>query len=184
MIHIFDNLFSPQDVAILKEKVAETESQEIDKALGRLLIDFVPIPEDIVLSLLKTVNQHFNTKFSTYSEVLFSRYSIEYGKPNLPPHFDGDDTDLILDYQLESNADWPIGLDTSLYTLKDNQALAFNPNEKVHWRTHRAFQDDEYVSMLFFRFYNPISRSDYSHLRLSKNDPAFDKAIRFRDSLS
>lgn len=184
MVHIFDNLFPQKDITILKRKVAETEHKEVDEALGRLLVDWVPVPEDIRILLLNTVNQHFNTNFSTYYEVLFAQYSIEYGTPNLPPHFDGDDTELILDYQLESNTDWPIGLDTSLYTLKDNQALAFNPNERAHWRMRKTFKDGEYVNMLFFRFYTDNDRKDYSHKRLDQSDSTLKRVEDFRNSLS
>ncbi len=110
-------------------------------------------------------------------------YSSEYGEPNLPPHFDGDSTDLIINYQLDSNTSWDIALDTEVYPMEDNSALIFNPNESIHWRPHKTFKEGEYVRMVFFRFYNPAGRSDYSHLNFMQDDAIFKEPNKLREKL-
>jgi hypothetical protein len=90
---------------------------------------------------------------------------------------------LIINYQLESNTSWELGLDLQTYTLEDNSALVFNANTNVHWRTHKDFKEGEYVKMLFIRFYNSEVRSDYSYVPMNQTDKAFIEARALRDSL-
>jgi hypothetical protein len=109
-------------------------------------------------------------------------YNNKYSNPNLPPHYDGDDNDLIFSIQLSSNVSWGVGVDCELYRLKDNSAVIFHPNVNAHWRPKKEFKDGEYVRMMFVRFYKATGRTDYSHMRYGSKDPIFDKVNEFRDS--
>jgi hypothetical protein len=114
----------------------------------------------------------------------YVEYNSKYGKPDLPPHFDGDYNDLIINYQFKSNTRWDLGINFETYTLDDNSALAFNPNENAHWRPNKTFKDGEFVKMIFFRFENADKRSDYSELqKFWPRDEVFENIRKFRDSL-
>ena len=114
---------------------------------------------------------------------LHAKYSSEYGTPNLPPHFDGDTNDLIINFQLSSNTSWALGLGLEAYDLEDNSALVFNANTDIHWRPNKVFNEGEYVQMIFFRFYKINNRTDYSYARLSQDDKVFEDVVKFRNSL-
>jgi len=119
------------------------------------------------------------------SSITYVEYNSKYGKPQLPPHWDGDSNDLIINYQFASNTSWDIGIDFDVYKMEDNSAIIFNPNEKTHWRPHKIFNDGEYVKMIFFRFENVNEKSDYSHLqKFWSTDEVFKEIEKFRDSLS
>ena len=117
--------------------------------------------------------------------VIYVEYSKKYGEPNLPPHFDGDSSDLIINYQLDSNISWSLGLNKSLYSLENNSALVFNPNTNIHWRPIIDFNKGDYVKMIFFRFKNSEIDNDYSHLsKLMQNDPMFVEVDMYRRKLA
>lgn len=118
------------------------------------------------------------------SSTTYVEYSSKYGKPDLPPHFDGDYNDVIINYQFDSNTEWDVGVAFDLYKLQNNSALVFNPNENAHWRPHKIFKEGEFVKMIFFRFTNPNKMTDYSHLRKYwPMDDFFVDLRKFRDSL-
>jgi len=110
-------------------------------------------------------------------------YGAEYGTPNLPPHFDGDTNDLIINFQLSSNTSWPLGLDLETYNMEDNSALIFNANTNIHWRPNKVFNDGEYVQMIFFRFYKINNRTDYSYVPMNQTDKIFEDVVNLRNSL-
>lgn len=182
-IVILNNIFSSQDLDHIN-KIISNSAFMIDNNLGR----------SRAINNLKTgLNPNILEKFSDIAkEIGGSSLSLDgltavtynglYGKPNLPPHFDGDHNDLIINMQVSSNTIWDLGLNSEIYRLEDNSALIFNPNKEVHWRTHKNFKDGEYVMMLFVRFYNKENPSDYSHLALSQDDPIFKNSRDFRDS--
>lgn len=109
-------------------------------------------------------------------------YNSEFGEPSLPPHYDGDNTEVIVNYQLSSNTNWGVGVDEQVFYIEDNTAIAFNPNEHIHWRPIKKFEPGEYVRMVFFRFYDPRNHKDNTHLKLSQDDPVFDKIRAIRES--
>jgi hypothetical protein len=180
----FDNIYTEEELADIKTIVEQASRQncEVQPQYGRLCLDKIALLDQYAYKIAKLVNNisPMPLASSGHRGVI---YSSEYGQPDLPPHFDGDDNDLIVDLQLDSNTDWSLGLDEHVYKMKDSCALAFNPNKYAHWRPHKEFKDGEYVTMLFFRFYNPIRKSDYSHLKLSQDDPAFNDVRAYRDSL-
>lgn len=131
----------------------------------------------IVFSLTK--------KNMVLSSIVFVKYSGEYGSPNLPPHFDGDSNDLIINYQLDSNFVWDVGINKSTHKLENNSALIFNPNTNIHWRPIVEFKKGDYVKMIFFRFKEIDSENDYSSLsKLMQNDPVFIDTELYRKKVS
>jgi hypothetical protein len=154
----------------------------ISKDLGRLQFTMKRIEEGIVKKLIEIANS-FSHSSLDYSSGVYVKYSSEYGFPNLPPHFDGDANDLIINYQISSNTSWDIGIDLETHVMEDNSALVFNPNKNIHWRPHKVFAEGEYVRMIFFRFQDVANVLDNSHLKYSSNHEIFKNVNEFRDSL-
>lgn len=184
-----DNVFSPDILAALKEFYKTPYEEIVQEVYGRVRYLGDPASQDsfeyeINCIVLDKVNTLLNSNFKVGDDVLDCvKYSLDYGTPDLPPHYDGDDTDIIFNYQLESNTVWPLGLDKEVIELQDNSALIFNPNSNIHWRPIKKFEPGEYVKMIFFRFRDQTNPSDYSHLRLSQNSPAFEEARAARKTL-
>jgi hypothetical protein len=178
-----DNLFSLEQMSIINNAIS-IPSEGIDSTLGRSCIwDIKHSFNQDIKDTLENIVKNITGAPLAMDHALYVEYSAKYGQPNLPPHFDGDTNDLIINTQLESNTSWDIGLNLETYTLKDNSAVIFNGNTEIHWRPHKEFKEGEYVRMLFIRFYNTENRSDYSYLPNHPSDPVFDKARAFRDSL-
>ena len=178
----FSNLFSKEEVDFLFDLVDKSVINN-DERLGRSIstldqtINFNPMLEKIVKNL--------NIKNFQVSSVTYVEYNNKYGKPNLPPHYDGDFNELIVNYQLESNTSWDVGVDKETYSTEDNSALVFNPNKHIHWRPIKNFDDGEYLKMLFFRLCHrdKSKRNDYSELSLSMDHEVFKEINKLRDSL-
>lgn len=161
--------------------LTNSESIEEHQDYGRIMYHITPWSQDMLHSVCTKISELVGEELELTGASSVT-YNAKYGRPDLPPHFDGDTTDYILDYQLESNTSWDIGLDTAVYPLEDGEGLLFEPNGNAHWRVHKHFYPGEYVTMVFFRF-RRSEITDYSHMRLSRDDPAFDAARAFRDSL-
>lgn len=157
---------------------------DIDTILGRLSIGDV---SRYFPSKLKDKLNEIASKFlgdpAVSSSAGYALYSNKYGSPNLPPHFDGDTNDVIINFQLSSNTSWDLGLGFETYQLEDNSAVVFNGNTNIHWRPYKTFEDGEYVAMIFFRFRSVSKRTDYSHVPMNQTDEAFKEVVKFRNSL-
>jgi hypothetical protein len=179
-----ENILTQEELALIKNAVEQNEI-EPDETLGRKYMGGIhhAFTPEIEAKMYAIANQASEVPLSmTHGMVV--EYSAEYGTPNLPPHFDGDTNDLIINMQLEANTSWDLGLNLETYSLEDNSALVFNANTEIHWRVNKDFKPGEYVRMMFVRFYDAENPSDYSHL--SQHWPSHDifKEIReFRDSL-
>lgn len=162
----------------------DTSDAAYTHELGRLNIEGLKLPTETLDRITRLVNQLLDPPqpLEMVTPPLCVIYSAEYGDPRLPPHFDGDFTDFIIDYQLDSSTTWPLGADLSVYPLKDNSAVGFNPNKTIHWRPEKQFQPGEYVTMIFFRFVNSENPSDNSHLPHHPDDEVFKEVAAFRDS--
>lgn len=194
-----DNIFSPDQVEYIHSLINNTVIPEVDgeyvafednngtglcKGLGRLQIGNLGLRmPDSMKSRMYEILSSVTDSPMAISHALYVEYNAKYGQPNLPPHFDGDTNDFIINYQLDANTAWDLGIDLDTYTLENNSALIFNANTSIHWRTHKEFKEGEYVKMLFVRFYNSEVRSDYSHVPMNQTDQAFVEARAFRDSL-
>jgi hypothetical protein len=180
-ISVATNIFSEKEIDGLYE-IINAREPEINTELGRIQFDLEldSINTKTVAKLNDVIKEVTDLPLAIHS-VTYVEYNSLYGKPNLPPHVDGDTNDLILNIQLESNTDWDIGLNLQTYQIEDNSALIFNPNKEIHWRVYKDFKDGEYVRMLFIRLFNPDSPSDYSYLPHRQDDEMFKHVRAFRD---
>mgnify|MGYP001097290433 CR=1 FL=1 len=183
-VHIREALSeeSLKELKDLANKALLNPDNEIQEEYGRVSYP-LPVPDYINDSVTLLVNG-LSEKPLTSKGAMAVTYSLPYGTPDLPPHYDGDDTDMIVSLVLSSNTRWIVGLDKSIHNVLDNGALIFNPNDSIHWRSHKEFQDGEYVTMVFFRFHNKDNPSDYSHRRLSANSTALSGVNDFRNKLN
>lgn len=178
-----NNIFSPEELDLIIN-ITPTDEDMIDENLGRILL------YSVISSLTKEMKNKLYAIVSNISDVplmidhaLCVEYSSKYGKPNLPPHFDGDTNNLIVNMQISSNISWDLGINLETYKLEDNSAIIFNANTEIHWRVHKEFQEGEYVRMLFVRFYDPQNRPDYSYLPNNQIHEVFKEARELRDNL-
>jgi hypothetical protein len=182
-MHI-NNVLNQSEIEAIKKALTECSDIEEQSEYGRYMYHGLVWTND---NTFKSTLLHKASELSGRDDWLFvgaacATYTAEAGEPNLPPHFDGDNTDLIMTYQIESNKQWGVGVDTHVYTLEDNDAVAFHPNENIHWRPHADFQDGEYVTVMFARFALPVG-TNYAHKRFDVNHPIFDEVKAYRDSL-
>lgn len=179
------NFLTKEELTLIEEYLtleqwwqARSEKKE-DPALGRLIYT-VRLPEKTLDDIKVRVEELLGRAISPPS-LLFVDYESRYGQPNLPPHFDGDNNDVIVDYQYKSNTSWGLGVGSEVFEMTDNKAIIFNPNEHPHWRPYKTFQEREYVTMMFIRF--PSPEIDYSHMRHSQDHEIFSEARKVRESL-
>jgi hypothetical protein len=186
MITKTTDFFSEEDIKALKQTIADLPADSLrkHKDLGRAETMLQDAPAHLLPMLTDLASSIAGEPLSFNWPPLYVEYNVKYGAPVLPPHVDGDFNELIIDYQLESNTRWPIGVNLELYPLEDNEAVIFNPNTNIHWRTHKDFQPDEFVHMLFFRFFRAAEKSDYSYLPHHPDDPMFKEVADFRNSLA
>ena len=181
-----ENLFTDEELVIINNSIERSE-QEHDKRLGRSLhkdivsrnISMMPI-----LAKLKDIANKYSDAKLSIKNVAAVEYNLKYGEPNLPPHFDGDVSDMIINFQLSSNTRWHIGLNMDLYDLKDNSALLFNPNKTPHWRPIKKFKEGEFIKMIFFRFINEKNISDYSDVKRQWDHQIFSDINKLRNNVS
>jgi hypothetical protein len=185
------NLFTESEISHLNKEIKKIQEMSIFKTysdisgdLGRMNT-FIPISNvsGSISNKVSEVANSINDKSYKLENILHVDYRNKYGKPDLPPHFDADTCDLIINFQLSSNTSWDLGLEMKTYGIEDNSALIFNANHYVHWRPHKIFNNDEYVKMVFFRFKNTEYQEDYHYLDKPQGDQFFKKFVDFRNSL-
>jgi hypothetical protein len=171
----------PDELEVIDEIIKDKRFKQEDATLGRILYN-LPVPDKILENIQLRVEAVVSKKLSLIN-ASFADYDSKYGQPNLPPHFDGDNNNLIVDYQYKSNTSWGLGVSSTVFQMEDNKAVMFNPNEYPHWRPRKKFNDGEYITMVFFRFPDYDGKIDYSHMRYSQNDEIFADIHKVRDSL-
>jgi hypothetical protein len=194
-----ENIFSEEELNIFNKIISDIKMQtldseeylslndeicDIDPVLGRLSIGDLSkyFPEKIYNKINKIASKALGATTAVNSAG-YALYSNKYGSPNLPPHFDGDTNDIIINFQLSSNTSWDLGLGLNTYKLESNSAIVFNGNTNIHWRPHKNFANGEYVEMIFFRFYNKSKRTNYSDVPMNQIDDVFKDVVNFRNSL-
>jgi hypothetical protein len=170
----------PEELDTIDRMMKDRKLEQEDGVLGRILYT-VPIPFKIKEAIQQRVEKLVSRKLDLIGEA-FAEYSSKYGQPNLPPHFDGDNNSLIIDYQYKSNTSWGLGVDTTIFEMEDNKAIIFNPNEYPHWRPRKVFADGEFITMIFFRFPDRSGKTDYSHMRMNQEDEIFADIRKIRDA--
>lgn len=185
MINKINNVFSDEEIAKIKKVIQRPINSELDENLGRKKgqLQSNSLGTKLNKKLIKIAKEYSSVDLK-FLGCSYAEYSYEYGSPNLPPHFDGDESSLIINYQLESSTSWDIGLDKETYEMQDNSALLFNPNKSVHWRPIKTFKQGEFVSMVFFRFFDKNNPKENEHLRYSLDHKIYKDVNTFRDSLS
>lgn len=179
-IEIVNNLFSEEEILNIHYNLIDNNI--IHKDLGRK--QYMPMNlNDKIINKINNIADSFSEIKLGLSSAVAVEYNNKYGKPNLPVHWDHDNTNLIINYQFESNTSWDIGIDLKVYKMQDNSALIFNPNKSTHWRPHKTFKDNEFVKMVFFRFINIDNPSDYSNLDYTIGHEVFNEIEEFRSSL-
>ncbi len=170
----------PEELEMIERDANNKEIDKEDVVLGRILYmvpNLYEMNNAIQKRVAHLVGKELNSIFGVFAE-----YNSKYGQPNLPPHFDGDNNSLIIDYQYKSNTSWGLGVDTTVFEMEDNKAIIFNPNEYPHWRPHKVFKDGEFITMIFFRFPDGSGETDYSHKRQWPSDEIFADIREIRDN--
>jgi len=176
-----NQVFTQKELDLLNNSVNNALLED-DFNLGRQKAK-LDVSDKIKQNIQEIIIKNYS-KVLSISSVSYVEYNKKFGEPKLPPHFDHDNTNLIVNFQLSSNVNWPVGLDMQMHDLEDNSALIFSPNEVIHWRPHKIFNDGEYVKMIFFRLVDIDNIVDYSHADYSMDDPIFIDVNAFRDSLN
>lgn len=178
----FEDVFNTAQIASIYAEIDACDEREVDHEQGRLMIHGMRTSASVNETVRNLVNEETGLNLYIHGGPLCAVYSSEFGEPNLVPHYDGDDNMIVFDYQLKSNTSWGIGVDLGVEELVDNSAIAFDPNETIHWRPHKKFEEGERIIMLFFRLFD-VSQIERVDRRLDRKDPAFDAVRAFRDSL-
>lgn len=171
-----NNVFTRKELDGIKSAIDNSGTALVQPELGRININGFNFDLDITEKVVALIGRSFGFDIMQSASPMCVEYSSRHGLPNLPPHFDGDDNDLIFNFQLESNTSWDIGVGGDTHPMEDNSAIVFNANTSPHWRPHKVFQEGEYVKMIFIRFKDLDKYTDYSHMNLSSDNPLFDKA--------
>jgi hypothetical protein len=180
-VYEVSNFLLPEELKTIELKIKDRKIEKEDAVLGRILY-MVPDLYEINNAIQKRVAKLVGKELDSIGGV-FAEYNSKYGQPNLPPHFDGDNNSLIIDYQYKSNTSWGLGVDTTVFDMEDNKAIIFNPNEYPHWRPHKTFEEGEEITMIFFRFPDRSGKTDYSHKRQWPGDEIFADIRKIRDNL-
>lgn len=209
---IIDNLLSEKEISIFNNITKDLEAPKdeygnfifddqdsyisVSKYLGRIQFNINNIGDLFPVKNLELADKLLTIRLTklansisgldlTLSSITYVEYSSRYGTPSLPPHYDGDNNDLIINYQFDSNTRWDLGVNFETYEIKNNSALVFNPNKTAHWRPNKIFNDGDFVKMIFFRFAKKENPTDYSDLqKFWPNDEVFKNICEFRNSLS
>jgi hypothetical protein len=166
---IIKNIFTEKELTFLYDEINNIIKQDyiVQEVLGRLYSILywkeskeendgsinLKINKKIVDKIIDVAGKKLNKELELES-ISFTRYSKQYGNPNLHPHVDTKfkTPRLTFDIQLDSNLDWAIIVEGESSILKNNEALIFSGTNQVHWREKKVFNDDEYLDMLLCQF--------------------------------
>jgi hypothetical protein len=162
MYKIIENFFSKTEIDYLKDFIKEKETLKLYKLrpdTGRLAINLGSIKPEIIAKV-QGVIQNIYGKDYKIKDAGFNRYKLEYGFPNLMPHLDDKNAQVVFDYQIESNKKWNLLIEGKPIVLNDNDAVVFEGQKDVHWRDPVYFKSNEYLSMLNF---NAVDKDHWSN---------------------
>lgn len=166
---VVKNIFTEEELTFLYSEINNIikEDYVVQEVLGRLysILYWKEYKEENNGSINLKINKKIFNKIIDIAEkklnkqlelesISFTRYSKQYGSPNLHPHVDTKfkTPRLTFDIQLDSNLDWAIVVEGESSILKNNEALIFSGTNEVHWREKKVFNDDEYLDMLLCQF--------------------------------
>lgn len=168
---IMKNVFNTFEIEQLKSTIEETLSKStINEFEDQAKHDQDPYNQYIYLNQGRKDLYHvifpdnINTKITNIAKELTLKdlflCGVQYteyvgnlnGNPSLGMHYDGGEVDFILDYQLDSNFSWGIGIEDEVYEINDNELMVLRPVSNFHYRPKKIFKKDQYLKMIFFKF--------------------------------
>lgn len=168
MYKFIEKVFSKTEIDYLKDIVKENETAKlysIRSDTGRLAMPLTSLKPEIIAKVQEIIQNIYGKDYKI-NAVLFQRYKLEYGFPNLKPHTDNYISQVVFDYQIESNKKWDLVVEGDSISLNDNDAVVFEGEKDVHWRNPVYFKSNEYVSMINF---NAVDKQHWSNF--TKKDP-------------
>lgn len=143
-------------------------------------VDF-KISTSLVNKIITSAQKNSNIELELES-ISFTRYSLDYGNPELPPHVDTNfkQPRLTFDVQLKSNTSWPIVIENVKYVLNNNEALIFSGTHQVHWREKKLFNKDEYVDMLLCQFSEKTENNNLISIDFKKQIDIKQKILKLK----
>jgi hypothetical protein len=164
---VFNNFYTNEEKMVLFNYIEDTVKKSnmyyIQPELGRYyatisekyMTDCIGGFPDDLLNKVKSFAENF---FKVQNLIVFDIVMVDYSNrdgliPRLPYHKDNGVTKkYTLDYQYNSNIDWPLGVDDKEFILKPNDILTFLGSNQYHGRPDRIFKDGEFVENIFFQF--------------------------------
>jgi len=194
---IVSNIFSKEELELLYLEVNLEINNFYRKqdTLGRLYsalywkesteqnngtVDF-KISESLVNKIITIAQTKSDVKLELES-ISFTRYSLDYGNPQLSPHVDTNfkQPRLTFDVQLKSNTSWPIVVENTKYVLNNNEALIFSGTHQVHWREKKCFNKGEHVDMLLCQFSEKTEKNNLLSLDFIKKRDIKQKTLKLK----
>jgi hypothetical protein len=122
--------------------------------LNHKSLNYNVVPNNILEKILSVAKLEYKKNVKIHS-IYSTTYSREFGRPQLVPHKDNSGSVFIIDYLLDGNINWPIVVEGEEFLLINNQALITDVCNNLHWRNPRKFADEEFLTMIYFLFYDP-----------------------------
>jgi hypothetical protein len=155
---IVENVLTEEELSILYSTINSPSSNYVMKVYAQTISDF-DLPEAVrkkVISYAENISGETGLEIAEYQFARYKKVLDDESKepllPNLTPHFDDAflEPRFTFDYQIGGNTTWPIVVEEKEFVLKNNSALTFSGTHQIHWRTPKAFDDDQYLDMVFF----------------------------------
>lgn len=162
MYKIIENVFSKTEIDYLKDFIKEKETLKLYNLrpdTGRIAMALNSIKPEMIAKIQEIIKNIYGKDYEI-KDIGFHKYKLEYGIPNLKPHIDNKKSQVVFDYQLESNKKWDIVVEGNPISLNDNDAVVFEGENDVHWRNPVHFKSNEYVSMVNF---NAVNKNHWSN---------------------
>jgi hypothetical protein len=194
---IIKNFFSNDEVNIIKDTINNaiessvpvyfdnqeshniyTNEQYIYSNQGRKDIYRIKFPDHIVDKLINEINRITKKDFFLYS-VQYTEYVGDLNEnPSLGIHSDNGIAEYTLDYQLESNTNWAVGIDDNVYEIEDNDILLLKSITTLHYRPVKKFKKNDYIKMILFRFVEKdipkYEKPEFDDIKLNKIQDIFN----------
>jgi hypothetical protein len=170
MYKFIKNVFSKTEIDYLKAMFKQKETLKLytfRPDTGRISMTMTPnsIKPEIIAKVQEIIRNTYGKDYEI-KDIGFQRYKLEYGLPILAPHIDNQKSQVVFDYQIESNKKWDLVVEGESISLNDNDAVVFEGEKDVHWRNPVHFKSNEYVSMVNF---NAVDKHHWSNF--TKIDP-------------
>jgi hypothetical protein len=154
---ILKNLLSEEDFFNLKQELSEglETLQARSDFGGRLLLDEVQLPilTKYANKILPKARAVFNSETLLPSYTLFSHYERE--DSFLMVHKDDNACTYTLDLCVYYKTPWPLVIEGTSYSLKENEALCFYGEDQLHWRPDFPDKHNNNHGAIFFHFVEP-----------------------------